>query len=571
MPMASTSRLSLDALPPLPALLTWVHRPQAIAKCFISDIYRMAALVPEEQQHRTFTARDVFLLDNFPCKIVELVAWVAGVDDRGERLVLTEVDDGDGMHVLPVTVRLKLLETKSKIAVKSPPKARPTHFLSSYERELAKQRQRQQPVIPILPPEPTYERKDIRVGDTVRIVGRVEEWRRKGGDWVREVVVDPSSGSVVVVDPEEQFRHTAVVSQLHQSLYSRPFEIPLSNVKSSQSQSQASSPVKCRTTQVTNSMSLSTTKSSMEPSSEAISEYDRADDDEAELRDPSLLRSSQLTIRTFRLYLLDFMTRETTKALLHLAQSGPTAIDQALGSVFPEFASSSQDRSPLTPPTKARPFTDSGIFFPSSKDNLPSCPSPSSSSKPSLALQPFTLPALLLVPHLHRLGTLIVSLEVRKDEKRRRKRIREGAPRVRDLAVEAERRAGGYKLGPEATEHKIRQLVQWTIREVAQEGGVVESKGEGGDGYLPVSPPLLFPLVRKLIRGEEELRRKMFMPKGDRRRGNGVTVLELAEAMKRWGKDGRWERIGEWSVEEAVEFGLERGLLSRIGTGYGVC
>jgi hypothetical protein len=32
------------ALPPLADLLTWVHRPQAIAKCLVSDVYNMPSL-----------------------------------------------------------------------------------------------------------------------------------------------------------------------------------------------------------------------------------------------------------------------------------------------------------------------------------------------------------------------------------------------------------------------------------------------------------------------------------------------------------------------------------------------
>jgi hypothetical protein len=46
-----------------------------------------------------------------------------------------------------------------------------------------------------------YERKDVRVGDTVRIIGKVDEWwRRKaggGGEAVRQVVVDEGSGGSI--------------------------------------------------------------------------------------------------------------------------------------------------------------------------------------------------------------------------------------------------------------------------------------------------------------------------------------------------------------------------------------
>lgn len=46
-----------------------------------------------------------------------------------------------------------------------------------------------------------YVSKDIRVGDTVRVVGRINEWprQRQGGqkEWVREVVVDEGSGGSI--------------------------------------------------------------------------------------------------------------------------------------------------------------------------------------------------------------------------------------------------------------------------------------------------------------------------------------------------------------------------------------
>lgn len=35
-------------LPPLPSLQAWVHRPQAVAKCFITDIVGLRALVHQD-------------------------------------------------------------------------------------------------------------------------------------------------------------------------------------------------------------------------------------------------------------------------------------------------------------------------------------------------------------------------------------------------------------------------------------------------------------------------------------------------------------------------------------------
>jgi len=41
-----------------------------------------------------------------------------------------------------------------------------------------------------------YMRNDIRVGDTLRVKGRIDEYRR-GGEWIRVVVVEPGSGGFV--------------------------------------------------------------------------------------------------------------------------------------------------------------------------------------------------------------------------------------------------------------------------------------------------------------------------------------------------------------------------------------
>ena len=38
--------------------------------------------------------------------------------------------------------------------------------------------------------------------------------------------------------------------------------------------------------------------------------------------------------------------------------------------------------------------------------------------------------------------------------------------------------------------------------------------------------------------------------------------------MRQWGEEGRWERLGEWRVEEGVQWGLIRGLIRQEGRGY---
>lgn len=70
-------------------------------------------------------------------------------------------------------------------------------FLSAAEREAAK-RKNAGPSLPQGPLEKkkvkTYVRPDVRVGDTVKVVGRVDEWQRRT-DTLRQVHVDMASGS----------------------------------------------------------------------------------------------------------------------------------------------------------------------------------------------------------------------------------------------------------------------------------------------------------------------------------------------------------------------------------------
>jgi len=53
-----------------------------------------------------------------------------------------------------------------------------------------------------------YARKDVRVGDTIKVIGRVEEWMRKkaggGLEWIRGVGVDEGQGGSIGMFNNEQ-------------------------------------------------------------------------------------------------------------------------------------------------------------------------------------------------------------------------------------------------------------------------------------------------------------------------------------------------------------------------------
>jgi hypothetical protein len=131
------------------------------------------------------------------------------------------VDDGDGKHVLPVTVRLPLVT----IDPSTIPAARQTqtqshtqsqgthHFIPAKERKALRKLAVLESQAQSLAQdkgkggkgkekekEKGYRRNDIRVGDTLRVRGRIDEYRR-GGEWVRVVIVEPGSGGFVGMSP----------------------------------------------------------------------------------------------------------------------------------------------------------------------------------------------------------------------------------------------------------------------------------------------------------------------------------------------------------------------------------
>jgi hypothetical protein len=128
------------------------------------------------------------------------------------------VDDGDGKHVLPITVRLPLVTITPSTLTPTPTPRQTltqtgtqregTHFIPAKERKalrklavLESQSQAQAELKGKSKGKETekekgYRRNDVRVGDTLKVRGRIDEYRR-GGEWVRVVVVEPGSGGFV--------------------------------------------------------------------------------------------------------------------------------------------------------------------------------------------------------------------------------------------------------------------------------------------------------------------------------------------------------------------------------------
>lgn len=322
-----------------------------------------------------------------------------------------------------------------------------------------------------------------------------------------------------------------------------------------------------------------------------------------QLRPPSKLRSSQLTDRTFRQYLLDHITQDVVSTM-HAAQlGGPAVVESVLRNVFPE----------VTAPSRRANYSDSStpsrVLLPSSAYNVDHGSTPSTPTTPTqrsylsacgasrLRLEPFTLESILAVDHLDELAELVVDHEAKREERNRRRRIRDGTARKADLDLERERVSLGkkpddYKLGAREKKRNMSRLAGWAIRSLTEEGGMVQvrlpplmsvkvvstphspsplgakrSAATMEYGYLPLPPEVLMPLLVPHLEAEHARRSRVFMKRDDPRRNRGMTEQELTAVMRSWGSDGRWERLGEWAVAEALEWG-EGTLSQRHGEGW---
>lgn len=152
------------------------------------------------------------MLNQFPCKKVELVGWVAGVEDKESFMnILCKlgwclassswlVDDGDGSTVVAVRCFLPIIPPKP---VDKPPIRSSSTYMTKGEREAAKKAEAEAGAAERELPK-VYERKDIQVGDVVRVIGRVDEYGRRKEthtEWVRGVTVQEGQGGSIRESP----------------------------------------------------------------------------------------------------------------------------------------------------------------------------------------------------------------------------------------------------------------------------------------------------------------------------------------------------------------------------------
>jgi hypothetical protein len=113
------------------------------------------------------------------------------------------VDDGNGTSTLPVKYQLPKVAS-APAATERLPVAPRTTFTTAAERRIRQEAAAKAELDAAFgkprAPARIYETKDIRVADTVRVIGRIDEYGRfkvTGTEWVRGVTVEAGAGGSI--------------------------------------------------------------------------------------------------------------------------------------------------------------------------------------------------------------------------------------------------------------------------------------------------------------------------------------------------------------------------------------
>lgn len=85
-------------------------------------------------------------------------------------------------------------------------------------------------------------------------------------------------------------------------------------------------------------------------------------------------------------------------------------------------------------------------------------------------------------------------------------------------------------------------------------------------GYLPLTLPVLGPILLNILRAEVAARKLKYFPKGDPRRDNGVTVSDIAARLKKLAN--RWDRLPLTIIEDGLSDLMDGSLVQVWGVGF---
>jgi len=285
------------------------------------------------------------------------------------------------------------------------------------------------------------------------------------------------------------------------------------------------------------------------------------------------------------------MSQETTRVIEELSE---VELEIALKEVFPEYRSLLPPRALPQVRTPLRSHSLNNI-----NDDPDSTPRQRKiyTPRPIPAIPGFTISSILSVSHLEELADLVVEEQSRKEEKRRRRRIRDGTATQKDLQSQSQFRSqsstmtseslsgvktqSGWRLSNDEKRARKERLVKWVIRGLSEEGVLVQIRMKVDEkistsqtrikrcieAYLPLPEPLVLPLLIPHLSAEIHHRSQIYIPRTDPRYGHGILLEEVFKRLRGCGEDGRWERVGEYCVEDALQFGEGKGL-RRVGRGW---
>ncbi|KAG7549036.1 hypothetical protein FFLO_03072 [Filobasidium floriforme] len=225
-------------------ILDWATRREAVVKCRVSDIYRLRA-----SRSSRGTNDGIFFLNQQPCRTIQVVGWVSAISfdsvhrdalDSDVKVSVT-IDDPDGQYNItahqilsnhprsePARPLLAVESSKTRPTYRYVPKNTHANTTSSNTRgnlggssihEDTSGYAIKEAKKPIFP--------NYRVGDTLSIKGRVNEWKRRDGRMIREINANLSmGGEIVIIDPAEEIAHVRLVDHLRTTVYNRPFVVP---------------------------------------------------------------------------------------------------------------------------------------------------------------------------------------------------------------------------------------------------------------------------------------------------------------------------------------------------------
>ncbi|KAF9260508.1 hypothetical protein L218DRAFT_872203 [Marasmius fiardii PR-910] len=543
------------ALPSNADIFRWVLTPEATAPCYIRDVFQMRHHQdkgsPVVKYENALIGEHFFWLKRVPCRSVKFLGLVVGVQVLQNRIIYT-VDDGTS--VIDCLYRCS-----------------PSPQSPSKKKNLTN----------IQPPKPMF-----YTGQRVRVTGKIIQFHDN-----RQVVID-SIG--ICTSANEQPVHWKHVLSLHKSYYlsSEPFTIPTAPNPMPESEvipQTLSHPSPWRYPE---SYEINRVLSTgmIDPLISQLSTYVYSQSPR-KLHHPSRLHSRDLTAITFRIYVKHYIDNYSSIAHAESNDDENEVTSSAIGT--PTKGLHRSTYSERTP----RPSRSIPVDLPNRHSSSKLHPDPASSN-----LRGFTLSFLRRVSELSDMAHKVVRAEAKRRAREIKKKEKHGTKTS----------ASSSRQDQTELSVKMKRLWRTTIIQLAREGSIVLWNGPVypiasaqqtstiGNPWREGSTLSSFDLASSTIhegtflfsaagnnsRLEEEEDVVISEPEPDEESYVSLTpryfAIEVGKAIKVLWKckqqtgstslgptkqrilsflrrDGMWEQVGEWNVEEALEVLREEG------------